>query len=183
MVDGTEPPRSSPQTLWSEENLAERVRLEREARGWSTGALADRLTQAGYPMNQSAVWRIESGTPRRRINLEEAIGFSEVFGLSLEDLLSPPRLAMHARVRELIEDVRRRQREYLQAGAAFIAARDALDAYLDRHPEVREEAEGAIAQAMAEDAAAGRYPGPVLMSLEPDEPDEPEEGGRTYPEG
>lgn len=146
-----------PQSLWSEDNLAERVRLEREARGWSTGALAEQMTRAGYPLNQSAVWRIESGTPRRRINLDEAIGFAEVFTLSLDDLLSPPQLAMHARVKELIEDVRQRMREQHLAGQAFALARDALDDYLARHPEVRTEAEAAVSQALADDIIAGRH--------------------------
>jgi transcriptional regulator with XRE-family HTH domain len=148
-------PSAGPHTLWSEDNLAERVRLEREARGWSTGALAERMTKAGYPMNQSAIWRIESGTPRRRINLDEGIGFAEVFATSLEDLLSPPQLAMHSRVKELIQEVRQ-----------------AFDDYLDRHPEVREEAEGAINQAMADDAIAGHYGGPVIVTLEADDADE-----------
>lgn len=165
-------PSAGPHTLWSEDNLAERVRLEREARGWSTGALAERMTKAGYPMNQSAIWRIESGTPRRRINLDEAIGFAEVFATSLEDLLSPPQLAMHSRVKELIQEVRMRQREYLQASRALTAARQAFDDYLDRHPEVREEAEGAINQAMADDAIAGHYGGPVIVTLEADDADE-----------
>ncbi len=77
-------------TVLSEENAAERVRLERELRGWSTGELAKRMTEAGYPINQSSVWRIESGEPRRRINLNEAIGFAKVFDLALEDFLGPP---------------------------------------------------------------------------------------------
>jgi transcriptional regulator with XRE-family HTH domain len=162
-------PQRGSQSLWSEDNLAERVRLEREARGWSTGTLAEKMSAAGFPVNQSAIWRIESAEPRRRINLDEAIGFAEVFDIPLENLLGPPQLAMHARVKELIEDIRQRQREYLRASAAIIAARDEFDAYLDQHPEVRDEAEAAVGQAMADDAIAGHYPGPVLVTLEPDD--------------
>lgn len=49
--------------LYSEGNVAARVALEREVRGWSTTELAERVTRAGIKMNQTAVWRIENGTP------------------------------------------------------------------------------------------------------------------------
>lgn len=49
--------------LYSEGNVAARVALEREVRGWSTPELAERVTRAGVKMNQTAVWRIENGTP------------------------------------------------------------------------------------------------------------------------
>lgn len=72
-----------------EANVADHVRLEREARGWSTAELARRVTAAGCPMSQSAVWRIESGEPRRKITVDELIGFSKVFGVAFERLLKP----------------------------------------------------------------------------------------------
>lgn len=73
--------------LSGENNVAVRIKLERETRGWSTNALSDRLNDAGFDMNPSAVWRIENG--RRRINLDEAIGFADVFGLDLRNLVGP----------------------------------------------------------------------------------------------
>lgn len=76
--------------LYSEGNAAARVALEREVRGWSTIELAQRVTKAGVKMNQTAVWRIENGEPRRRINLDEALALSRVFELPLEELMSPP---------------------------------------------------------------------------------------------
>lgn len=42
-------------------------------------------------MSQSAVWRIESGEPRRKISVDELIAFSRVFGKPIEALLRPPR--------------------------------------------------------------------------------------------
>lgn len=74
--------------LSGEGNVAVRIKLEREARGWSTNALSDRMNEAGFEMNPSAVWRIENG--KRRINLDETIGFAEVFGLDLRNLVGPP---------------------------------------------------------------------------------------------
>ncbi|WP_322974433.1 helix-turn-helix domain-containing protein [Actinacidiphila epipremni] len=135
--------------LAGEENVAVRIKLERDSRGWSTNALSDRLNAAGYEMNPSAVWRIENG--QRRVTVDDALGFAEVFGISLANLVGPPRLAAHARAMELVEDIRRAYRASHMANLAAAQARDALDAYLDEHPDVREEAEAAASLAVAEE--------------------------------
>ncbi|MCT9076998.1 helix-turn-helix domain-containing protein [Streptomyces fulvoviolaceus] len=134
--------------LSGEANVAVRIKLEREARGWSTNALSDRLNEAGFEMNPSAVWRIENG--KRRINLDEAIGFAEVFGIDLRNLVGPPQLAAQARAMELIDAVVDAFRETQRANAAFTQARDALDTYLTEHPDIREEADVMVSNAMAE---------------------------------
>ncbi|MGC9495148.1 helix-turn-helix transcriptional regulator [Streptomyces sp. WG7] len=103
--------------LYSEGNVAARVALEREVRGWSTTELAERVTRAGVKMNQTAVWRIENGTPRRRINLDEALAFSRVFELPLEELMSPPLEGLDVNSRRLVQE----------AVEAFYEARDARD--------------------------------------------------------
>ncbi|MFE2017558.1 helix-turn-helix domain-containing protein [Streptomyces sp. NPDC059499] len=69
--------------------MAAHVAVEREARGWSTAELARRVTDAGCPLSQSAVWRIESGEPRRKISVDELIAFGKVFERSIEELLKP----------------------------------------------------------------------------------------------
>lgn len=137
--------------LSGEANVAVRIKLEREARGWSTNALSDRLNEAGHEMNPSAVWRIENG--KRRINLDEAIGFAEVFGIDLRNLVGPPQLAAQARAMELIDAVVDAFRETQRANAAYTQARDALDAYLAEHPDIREEADVMVSNAMAEASA------------------------------
>ncbi|MER6080528.1 helix-turn-helix domain-containing protein [Streptomyces sp. NPDC054770] len=137
--------------LSGETNVAVRIKLEREARGWSTNALSDRLNEAGFEMNPSAVWRIENG--KRRINLDEAIGFAEVFGIDLRNLVGPPQLAAQARAMELIDVVVDAFRGTQRANAAFTQARDALDAYLAEHPDIREEADVMVSNAMAEASA------------------------------
>ncbi|MDT3395803.1 helix-turn-helix transcriptional regulator [Streptomyces sp. B1866] len=142
--------------LSGEENLAIRIKLERESRGWGTNAVSDRLNAAGYEMNPSAVWRIENR--KRRVNLDEAIGFAEIFGLSLENLVGPPKLAAHARAMELVEYVRRAYREVHRANLAFTQARDALDAYLQQHPDIRDEVDAAVSHAIAEETT--RLPQP-----------------------
>ncbi|MET8324765.1 helix-turn-helix transcriptional regulator [Streptomyces sp. NPDC005181] len=138
--------------LSGEENVAVRIKLEREARGWSTNSLSDRMNEAGFEMNPSAVWRIENR--KRRINVDEAIGFAEVFGVSLRNLVGPPRLAAMARAMELIDDVVDAYRQTQRANAAFTRARDALDAYLAEHPDIREEADVMVSNAMAEAASS-----------------------------
>ncbi|MFG2963037.1 helix-turn-helix domain-containing protein [Streptomyces sp. NPDC048288] len=137
--------------LSGEANVAVRIKLEREARGWSTNALSDRLNEAGFEMNPSAVWRIENG--KRRINLDEAIGFAEVFGIDLRNLVGPPQLAAQARAMELIDVVVDAFRGTQRANAVFTQARDALDAYLAEHPDIREEADVMVSNAIAEASA------------------------------
>ncbi|MGK5534349.1 helix-turn-helix transcriptional regulator, partial [Streptomyces sp. URMC 129] len=138
-----------PSPLSGEENLAVRIKLEREARGWGTNTLSDRLNAAGYEINPSAVWRIENR--KRRVNLDEAIGFAEVLGISLENLVGPPGLAAHARAMELVEDIRRKYRQVHLASLALTQARDALDAYLADHPGIRQEADAAVSHAIAKE--------------------------------
>lgn len=103
--------------LYSEGNVAARVALEREVRGWSTTELAERVTKAGVKMNQTAVWRIENGEPRRRINLDEALAFSRVFELPLEELMSPPLEGIDMDGRRLVQE----------AVEAYYESRDAQD--------------------------------------------------------
>ncbi|MBD0740552.1 helix-turn-helix domain-containing protein [Streptomyces sp. CBMA29] len=121
--------------LYSEGNAAARIALERETRGWSTTELAARMTKAGIPMNQTAVWRMENGKPRRKITLDEALGFARVFELPLEELMSPPLDGIDLEGRRFVQE----------AVEAFYECRDAQDhlhravttiaAYLKAHPD------------------------------------------------
>ena len=113
----TEPHHGSAPLLYSEGNAAARIALERETRGWSTTELAARMTKAGIPMNQTAVWRMENGTPRRKITLDEALGFSRVFEIPLEELMSPPLEGIDLEGRRVVQE----------AVEAFYAVRDAED--------------------------------------------------------
>jgi transcriptional regulator with XRE-family HTH domain len=131
----TEPNDSGTPLLYSEGNAAARVALEREIRGWSTTELAARMTKAGVAMNQTAVWRIENGKPRRKITLDEALGFARVFELPLEELMSPPLEGIDLEGRRVVQE----------AVEAFYESRDAQDRlhatvigiadYLRAHPD------------------------------------------------
>ncbi len=48
------------------------------------------MAEVGRPVNQTAVWKIESGSPRRTISLDEALALAQVFGLTLSELTQPP---------------------------------------------------------------------------------------------
>ncbi|MFE3329018.1 helix-turn-helix domain-containing protein [Streptomyces sp. NPDC059176] len=119
-----------------EGHAAARIGIERSRRGWSTTSLSDRLNHNGYRINPSAVWRIENG--KRRIHLDEAIGFADLFGIPLAELISPPALTSQAA--ELIERVARAERTVHQAQEAHQQANNDLAAYLADHSPIREEA-------------------------------------------
>ncbi len=83
-------PRKTPRPPGPDDWASERIRYEREKRGWSTAELARRVTLAGVPLRQPQVWQVESGTPRRRLSVGEAAAFAKVLGLSLAELMIPP---------------------------------------------------------------------------------------------
>ena len=83
-------PRPNPlRSLDSEDNLARRIAYERERRGWTYESTAKRMTDAGCPIQGSAIYKIEKGNPRRRISVDELVAFSTIFDAEISDLLSP----------------------------------------------------------------------------------------------
>jgi transcriptional regulator with XRE-family HTH domain len=80
--------------VFAEEHLASNVETLRLARGWTYEGLARRMSDIGCPIDQSAVYKIEKGRPRRRITVDELVGFSRVFERSLEQMVADP--ALHA---------------------------------------------------------------------------------------
>ncbi|MEU4287799.1 helix-turn-helix transcriptional regulator [Kribbella sp. NPDC026596] len=105
-------PRPKPaRQLESERNLAERIRYERERKGWSYAGLAARLTNAGCAIDQSALYKIEKSDPPRRITVDELVGFAAVFGIAIEDLLLPLEVALDREVRGLLKEWRSKRRE------------------------------------------------------------------------
>ncbi|AEN11342.1 helix-turn-helix transcriptional regulator [Streptomyces sp. SirexAA-E] len=136
--------RAGPGRPVPEDHVAARVKLEREVRGWSTVKLAEEMAAVGHPINQSAIWRIESGKPRRRVNLDEALGFCKVFDLTMQDLTGPPDELATPRIRQLAQEYVQMTREYHQLRAAIDRnqmhlgeIQRELDAYGDKGPERR----------------------------------------------
>lgn len=73
---------------WGEltKQTAATVRDLREKRRWTTDDLSRRLTEAGYPLAQSGVVRLESGG--RRITVDDLEALSAVFGVHPAALIS-----------------------------------------------------------------------------------------------
>jgi hypothetical protein len=121
----------------NEESLARRIAFERERRHWSPGGLARLMTKVGCPMNQSAIWKIEHGQPRRKITVDEALAFAKVFDTTLEELLNPPELATKTALVELLS---RYEESYMAATASRTSCNAVaveLEDFLAEHPDAR----------------------------------------------
>jgi transcriptional regulator with XRE-family HTH domain len=92
-------------SIGREDNLAARISLERERRGWSYEVLAKKLTDAGCPIQGSAIYKVEKGTPRRRITVDELVALSTVLETSVEDLLTPIELIRKEQAHAIIDRV------------------------------------------------------------------------------
>jgi len=122
-------PRPNPlRTLQSESTLAERIGYERQVRSWSYEETARRVSEAGCAMQMTAVYKIEEARPRRRITVNELVGFSTIFGINVEELLLPVEIAQSNEARRLLEWARlaadavtAAADEYRASVAAFLA--------------------------------------------------------------
>lgn len=97
-----------PRSLQGEDNLAQRIAYEREQRGWTYEGLAKRLTDVGCPIQGSAIYKIEKGTPRRRISVDELVAFAKVFDADTSDLLIPLELIAEHEALALLGEVERK---------------------------------------------------------------------------
>ena len=128
-------------TIAAEANLADRIRMEREARSLTNEGLAKLMTDAGCSMHGSAIHKIENGEPRRRISVDELVAFASVFETSVEELLTPVELLRKERAKQVVEEVEAARTKMVDAAAALV---DAYAAYFDLaayDPDLREYAE------------------------------------------
>jgi transcriptional regulator with XRE-family HTH domain len=95
-------PRRPPHDQGPDEWAAWRVHHERERLDLSQGELARQVTAAGAPMQQQAIWKIENGTPPRKISYGEAIALCKVFGIKdIAELGRPPEEVVSGYVHEI----------------------------------------------------------------------------------
>jgi transcriptional regulator with XRE-family HTH domain len=130
------PPRNPGRAQLAEEALAARIAYEREKRGMSYEGLARRLTDVGCPTNQSAIFKIEKGQPRRRITVEELVALGQVFDLPVEDLLVPLEFVELRVAWDLLAEVMDAEAARIEAHNRSTAGREALQAYMREHPDV-----------------------------------------------
>jgi len=95
---------STSRALQNEENVARRITREREARGWTYEETARRMVDAGVPLQYTAIYKIEKATPRRRITVDELVGFATIFELDVADLLTPVELIEHQEVNQALHE-------------------------------------------------------------------------------
>jgi transcriptional regulator with XRE-family HTH domain len=132
------PRHNPPRSLAGEEYLAERVSYERDIRGWSYEALAKRMTDAGVPMNQSAIQKIEKGNPRRRITVDELLGFAKVFGTNVSDLLLNKSIGEDAHAAKLFQRWQKAEGEVEEARLRAEIAHRAFEKHTGLYPDVME---------------------------------------------
>ena len=75
-------------TIEAEDVLADRIARERKARAWTYKQLADAMTEEGCPIQPSAIYKVESGQPRRRVTVNELAALSAVWAIPMDRLVS-----------------------------------------------------------------------------------------------
>lgn len=133
---------NQPRSIASEEALAQRITQLREARGWSLEGLASRMTKVGCAIQGSAIYKIEKAG--RRITVDELVGFSEVFGVPVNELLLSPETVYDNELTRMVV-------RWHEAGIAASAAQEAHDTawdelvgWLKEHPDRESRAEVAL---------------------------------------
>lgn len=71
---------------WLNKRFGERLKAEREARGWSQPQFAELLLAQGVtPMHATTIAKIEAG--KRSVRIVEAVGMADVFEVPLDTLM------------------------------------------------------------------------------------------------
>ncbi len=123
----------------SERTMGENMARLRRERGWSQERLAEAMTEAGCPMPQTAISRIERagtpGAPSRGISVDEALGAARAFGVSLDELLLPAGSAAQATTLRLLREAQEAALTFHPADEAFASATLQLARIVDGDPE------------------------------------------------
>jgi transcriptional regulator with XRE-family HTH domain len=98
------------------EALAERVRLERTNRGWSYDRLSKELAGVRCRVAPSSLHKIERGTPRRSISVDELFALAKVFDTDVLALAQSASAHFSERASTLLE-------RHARAAETFVEAR------------------------------------------------------------
>lgn len=129
-------PRPNPsRDVLAERHLARRVAFERAAAGMSLEGLAKRMTDVGCRIHASAIYKIETADPPRRITVDELVGFSRVFGVPVEELLLPPEAAVSREVTRLLTEWNHAETALHEAQRHAGASLERLVSYIKDHPD------------------------------------------------
>lgn len=126
------PPQNPGRVIDAESTIAQRVKLERERRGWSLESTAQRMTAVGCPIHSTAILKIERTGGRRRIQGDEIAAFAQVFDLEVGELFQPldevEAEALRARAAEWLRAIAEQQDADTRAQRALAEMLDAARA-------------------------------------------------------
>lgn len=122
--------------LGDKEDLAERIRRERAARGWSSARLIDEMQALGVSTPRSAITKIEKG--QREVSAHELWALGQVFGTTPDDLLKPIALVEQERAAELLERRHEGIAGLMGTITELVQVFAALDREFEQNPEVWE---------------------------------------------
>ena len=117
------------------------------------------MEKAGCPIQVSAIYKIEKADPPRRITVAELVGFAQVFGLPVENLLLPHEVAARNELVDLLVAWETTRVEASEAQEVAEAAFEAVRRYVEENPEV----EPVLQEAMS--VWAAEYVGPDDMPV------------------
>jgi transcriptional regulator with XRE-family HTH domain len=150
-----------PRSIYAERHVAEFVKREREARGWTLASLAKRMTDSGCAIDASAIFKIESGHPPRRVTVDELVALSAAFGEPIADIVLAPELRSRRDLVPLIEQwfaLKGERIEFLadiEDRSAKVAA--LVQEYVDAHPDAQEIVSAYIHERIPESTWADRF--------------------------
>ncbi|BAS16542.1 hypothetical protein AHiyo8_48450 [Arthrobacter sp. Hiyo8] len=119
-------------TIQTEQFVAERVEELRLKEGWSYADLSQRMAAVGCAIERSSLQKIERGTPRRKITVNELVAFAAVFGIDVTDLLVSPQYRSEILFWTDMQDGPGKMRTLTMAESAYdLLAERITDACLD----------------------------------------------------
>lgn len=119
--------RMNSQPIGGNDDVAERVRAERERRGWSYRDLAAAMAQNGGSASKDTLQRIEYGNPRPKIGVDQLVTFAKVFDLTVEELLAPAAWVRQRRVDAMVRQVQAAAEKFEQGIVELIDCWRRLD--------------------------------------------------------
>jgi transcriptional regulator with XRE-family HTH domain len=132
-------PRSNPaRTLPIEAHVAANVAREREQRGMTYEGLALAMSNAGCPIQPSAIFKIEKGQPPRRITVNELWALSTALEVGIGELLEDPSVrTTPPEVWTIVRDVENQQRVIDRALYEIRQAVDQMKSVIGADPKLR----------------------------------------------
>lgn len=89
----------------AEDVLAQRIEQLRTDAGWSYAEMSRRMEEAGCPIERSSLQKIEKGSPRRKIGVNELLAFTIVFGKTFSELLLSPKEMSRLTFKQDVNDI------------------------------------------------------------------------------